>query len=214
MQLDNIQHQQSHTNNKSQIAIFDLGNVVLNWHVPTVLSSLPYSTAIKDQLNSELFNHSDWFAMDHGLLTENTAIENICQRSDLTREQVSQALQAAKDSLIEIEQTIALMSTLVANAVPLYCLSNMSVETYQHVKHFDFFNWFEGVLISGVEKTMKPDAQVFQRLIQRFQLTPQDCLFIDDSLANIEAARAQGLKVWHFLRTEKCYREIEKALLK
>jgi putative hydrolase of the HAD superfamily len=214
MESNHLSNHSKVGNVKSTVAIFDLGNVVLNWHVPTVLKSLPFDNEIQQQLDQQLFSHNDWLAMDHGLLSEKAVISNIKCRSSLNDEHINQAILAAKCSLIEIERSVALMQKLVDQSIPLYCLSNMSVETYQHVKDYKFFELFEGIVISGIEKCMKPDSSIYQCIIQRYQLDPAQCLFIDDRLENVEAARENDLQAWHFFGTDNCYQSIEKAFCK
>ncbi len=213
MQLNKEAHMDEISLQDCKVAIFDLGNVVLNWHVPSVLESLPFERDIQQQLDQQLFSHDDWLAMDHGLLSESEVISNIKRRSSLSDEQINQAILAAKRSLLEIERTVTLMQKLVDQSIPLYCLSNMSVETYQHVKDYKFFELFEGIVISGIEKCMKPDDSIYQCIIQRYQLIPTQCLFIDDRLENVQAARKNDLQAWHFLGLDDCYQGIEQALL-
>lgn len=94
----------------------------------------------------------------------------------------------------------------------MYCLSNMSRETYEHIERHDFFRMFNGILISGVERCMKPDKEIFSLLIERFELIPGKTLFIDDSIDNIEAAKRHGIKGFHFRGQNSCYAGIRELL--
>jgi HAD superfamily hydrolase (TIGR01509 family) len=86
----------------------------------------------------------------------------------------------------------------------LFCLSNMSRETYAQIKHLDFFKLFAGIVISGHEGCMKPGEAIFQLTLQRFNLSPTKTLFIDDSLPNILKALQLGISTYHFKRTDRC----------
>ena len=71
----------------------------------------------------------------------------------------------------------------------VYGLTNWSAETLPFaMERYDFFNDLEGIVVSGTEKLLKPDVQIYQLLLDRFQINAEESLFIDDNAANIEAA--------------------------
>lgn len=80
----------------------------------------------------------------------------------------------------------------------LYALTNWSAETFPWaLEKFDFLSWFNGIVVSGHEKTRKPFPEFFQILFDRYRINPTQGLFIDDSQRNIEGARAVGLPgIW------------------
>ena len=197
---------------KPTAVILDLGNVVLNWDVESILDSLNLSRDRRDRLHKELFSHQDWLDLDHGTTTEAEVLENICARSPLSPAEVETVLAAAKQSMQPLPHTIELMQDIDAAGLPMYCLSNMSREAYAHIRDYPFFNLFQGVVISGIERCMKPDASIFQLVLDRFEIDPERALFVDDSLPNIQAARALGIKAFHFKRSPACYQALRKLL--
>lgn len=193
-------------------AIFDLGNVVLDWNTDKILKSLDLSQEERDLLHIELFKHQDWLDMDQGIQSEPLVVSRVVDRSSLKRNVVEQALLAAKKSLTPIAQSIQLMQDLYDAGIKMYCLSNMSSETYEHIKTQKFFSLFDGIVISGNEKCMKPDAKIFDLTIKRYGLSPSETLFIDDSLPNISTARDLGILSFHFKRSNACYSKIRELL--
>ena len=193
--------------------IFDLGNVVLDWNVDTILMSLDFETELRERIRAELFDHQRWIDLDHGKTSEDDVIAEICARTGVAAEFIEAALQAAKHSLLPIEETLLLMQELVERGIDMLCLSNMSRETWAHVQQYEFMDWFRGIVISGIEVRMKPNPDVFLLLLERFELDAQNCLFIDDSLANIETARNLGIDAYHFQRSPACYSELRSRLL-
>jgi 2-haloacid dehalogenase len=98
-----------------------------------------------------------------------------------------------------IEGTVAVLGALRAAGVPVYALSNWSLETYPvGTERFGFLDDFDGVLLSGEVGVAKPDPEIFHELCARFDLRPATTLFVDDSLPNVEAARRLGFLVHHF----------------
>jgi len=197
---------------KKRVVIFDLGNVVLDWDVDRILDSLDLSQSEHRLLREELFLHQDWVDMDHGKKAESMVVSELCERSVLSRELVEMALLAAKNSLSPIPESTQLMQEIHDQGTKMLCLSNMSSETYDHIKNLDFFSLFSGIVISGDEGCMKPDAEIFHLILKRFDLLPTDALFIDDSVPNIDMAQELGIAGFHFKRSDNCYSEIRKLL--
>lgn len=99
-----------------------------------------------------------------------------------------------------IKDTVLILNKLkYLNEVKLYALTNWSSETFPIAKRrFDFLNFFEGIVVSGEEHTRKPFAKIYETTLNRFNLQPEHCLFIDDSLENIEGARKIGINGIHY----------------
>ena len=192
--------------------IFDLGNVLLNWNPQAIIASLDVNEDFAALIEQELFAHQDWLDLDKGCTDEQQVIERITKTTSLTKELVEQALLAAKTSLHTIDKSLELFHEIYNSGHPVYCLSNMSVETYTAIKHKAFFDSFSGIVISGYEKCMKPDARIFEIILERYQLDPSKTLFIDDSLDNVQAARQLGIQTHHFKRTESCYQQIRNVI--
>ena len=93
-----------------------------------------------------------------------------------------------------ISGTVPILAELRSGGVPLYALSNWSAETYPWAaKRFEWLQWFQGILLSGEVKLVKPDPTIFQVLLQRFAIDAKSAVYIDDFEANVEAARALGM---------------------
>ncbi len=192
--------------------IFDLGNVVFDWNVDGILHSLGLEPPLRAQLERELFAHGDWLELDRGCKTEAEVAAEICARSSLEPALVERCFSAARDSLSPLDATIALLDELAAAGHRLYCLSNMSRETWAHVRGQAFFDLFDGIVISALEGCVKPEAEIFARLLERYAVLPADAFFIDDLAANVAAARRLGIDGYRFRRTPQCYAEIRRAV--
>ena len=195
---------------RPQTVIFDLGGVLIDWN-PRYL----YRKLLKDDE-----------AVEHFLATICTPAWN--QQQDAGRpiaEAVAQlttrwpqeaALIAAYyDRWTEmlggpIEETVDVLAALRQRDVPLFALTNWSAETFPYVSgQYDFLGWFQGIVVSGREKMKKPDRRLYQVLLDRYSLAAHDTVFIDDSPANVEAARELGLHGLHFTTAPALRRELE-----
>jgi 2-haloacid dehalogenase len=114
-----------------------------------------------------------------------------------------------------IEQTVEILAELKGAGHQLYALSNWSAETFPHArKRFRFFDWFDLTVISGEIGMVKPNREIFDFLLEKSGRRAEECVFIDDSPANAEAARALGFDAIHF-RTPRQLRDDlkERAIL-
>jgi len=184
---------------RRDIAIFDLGGVLLDWD--------------PRHLYRKLF--ADEAAMEQFLARVCTQEWN--RRQDAGR-RVSEACAALKaehpghDALIDayyarhldmiagaIAGTVEILAELRERGSPLYFLSNYSAETYPlALGRFDFLSWFAGGIVSGEHGIIKPDPAIYRLLLDRFAIDPARAVFIDDVAANAEAASAFGIRGIHF----------------
>jgi 2-haloacid dehalogenase len=103
-----------------------------------------------------------------------------------------------------IPGTVAIAQELKTAGVPLYALTNWSHETFPIAfEQYDFLQWFEGIVVSGQEKMVKPDPAIYRVLLERYALAPEELVYIDDNARNATAATALGMRGIHFTSPEK-----------
>jgi len=92
----------------------------------------------------------------------------------------------------------------------LVALTNWSSETFPIAqKRFDFLDWFEGIVVSGEEKTRKPFKEIYTICLERFSINPENALFIDDNSRNIKAAEALQINTIHFKNPKQLQTELK-----
>jgi len=193
-----------------QKVIFDLGGVLIDWN--------------PRYLYRKLFD--DESAMEHFLATVCTPQWNEQQDAgrpiteavaQLTAQWPRQAalITAYYDRWTEMvggpmTETVDVLAALHQRKVPLWALTNWSAETFPFVlERYDFFGWFQGIVVSGHEKMKKPDRRIYQVLLDRYSITPNHAVFIDDNPANVAAAREVGLHGLQFTTAQALRRELE-----
>jgi 2-haloacid dehalogenase len=106
--------------------------------------------------------------------------------------------------------TVEVLAELRAAGVPVYALTNWSAETFGIARErFEFLEWFDGVLVSGEERMIKPDPAIFRLLLDRFGLDPGAAFYIDDSPANVAAADRLGFDAVRFTSPAQLRRDLE-----
>jgi putative hydrolase of the HAD superfamily len=190
--------------------IFDLGGVVFDWNPDHIVSRVQPVPELRAALKEALFGHADWRMFDRGTLTEPELTQRLQRRLGPTQPKVDAILDAVRNSLVEKPETLELMRTLQERGTPLYCLSNMPASIYTHLRRrHSFWDVFNGIVISGEVQMMKPEPEVFRHLLEKYNLRPQETVFIDDLLANIQAAEQVGLRTILFKDAAQCRRELE-----
>jgi putative hydrolase of the HAD superfamily len=189
--------------------IFDLGGVVLRWDPDDILRQFYSDEASRAHAKREIFQHTDWLDMDRGTLLEPDAILRFHQRTGRSRDEICALMQAVKDSLQPVPETVSLLEELVGREVPLYCLSNMPATTADYLRQrHSFWKLFRGVVISGEIQLLKPEREIFEHISERFDLIPERTVFVDDHGPNIAGAKSLGFKTVHFKTPSQCRAEL------
>jgi putative hydrolase of the HAD superfamily len=179
--------------------VFDFGGVLFRWHPPTFLARVwPHRVADAGhgaRVAAEFFENygGAWGAFDEGLIDAPTVIDRIAARTGWPADEVAQVVAAVPDELQLQTETVALIEELKRAGHRLFYLSNMPEPFADHLERsHPLHEWFEAGVFSGRVKQSKPRAEIFRLATERFGVTPQSCVFLDDHPANIEAARALG----------------------
>jgi 2-haloacid dehalogenase len=192
--------------------IFDFGNVLLEWDPRLVYRRyFPDDEEGMEQFLHEV-NFMDWNAQqDKG----RTFAEGVAELSKQFPH-YADLIQAYHDNWEHsighyFEGTVDIMKQLKKAGYSLYGLSNWSAETFPIAqKKYDFFNLLDDRVISGEVGLIKPEPEIFELLLKKIGRPAQECLFIDDALANIEQAQKLGFATVHFQSSDQLTAELRK----
>jgi 2-haloacid dehalogenase len=198
-------------NSPIKAIIFDFGNVLLEWDPRFVYRRyFPDDPEAMERFLEEV-NFMEWNShQDRGRpFAEGVAVlsRQFPHYSDLIRAYHEHWIDSLGES---VAGTVEIMKELKQAGYPLYGLSNWSAETFPHARQkHDFFDLLDDFVISGEVGHAKPHPEIFEILLDRIGRPARECLFIDDSLANIEQAQSMGLATIHFrspeqLRSDLC----------
>jgi 2-haloacid dehalogenase len=193
--------------------IFDLGGVLIDWN-PRYLYRKIFKT--EEEIN--------WF------------LENVCTPEWNDQQDAGRSFEEATEELVtkfpehelairawygrwnetingRIHETVELLKEIKeSKKYKLYALTNWSAETFPWaLANFEFLHWFEGIVVSGVEKSRKPFPEFYKILFDRYQINPAQAIFIDDNIKNVEGALKVGLPTIHFQSAEQTKKELAKA---
>jgi len=179
--------------------IFDFGGVLIDWD-PRHL----YKKIFADDSEMEWFLGNvctmSWNLEQDGGRPFADAVALLQQQHPQYMEQID-AYHTRWQEMLNgpIEDTVKILRELKHDGYTIYGLTNWSAETFPiALGLYDFLGELDGIVVSGVEKMVKPDNAIFNLLLQRYNLTPGQCIFIDDNIYNIEAAHNMGIEAIHF----------------
>jgi len=191
------------------IVVFDIGKVLLDWD-PRHL----YRSMFTDEAEMETFLRDvcarDWIlALDGGKPFAEAVIERIALFPHYEKEIRAFDERWHETNRGVIEGSIAILNRLQAARVPNYAITNFSAEKFEGArKTFPFLDSFDGIVVSGRERLLKPDAAIYNLFLDRHGLKAADCIFIDDSATNVAGARAVGMHGHHFVAAEGLARDL------
>jgi 2-haloacid dehalogenase len=196
--------------------IFDLGGVLIDWN-PRYLYRKIFKT--EEEIT--------WF------------FENICTPAWNDEQDAGRSFAEATEELVlkYPEHEVAVRAwygrwqETIAGALPdtvailrqlkeqkghrLYALTNWSAESFPWaLENFDFLHWFEGIVVSGAEKTRKPFPDIYQILFNRYSVDPERAVFIDDNIKNVVGARDVGMHTIHFQSPAQLRQELDQLGVK
>ena len=173
--------------------IFDIGNVLLSFHPKAYLLS-HFSAPTAEALMSIVFESEQWVELDRGTLSYAQAIALLSEKHPAYAAEIAYVLQHWTQLMAPMARNVALAEQLKANGYSLYLLSNFHREAFEILfEKYAFFSLFDGRIVSAYEHCLKPEPAIYRRLLARYGLHAQDCVFIDDTAVNIRAAECLGI---------------------
>lgn len=185
--------------------IFDIGNVIVKWDPRAIVVRVFPGHENIDQLTQQLFKSESWLEINRGKMSVEELIHIYHKNLNIELNQLRYLMQEVRDSLLPIENSFELINKLHESRYNLYVLSDNVCEFMAHLKaKYNIWDKFNGIVTSYEVGSLKPLPPIYQHLIDRFQLKPNESVFIDDHLPNIEGARAMGIHGIQFFNNRQC----------
>ena len=193
--------------------IFDLGGVLIDWNPDYV-----YRTIFPNEEDMRWFYQnictSDWNEEQDAGRPLSEATELLVKKFP-EHEANIRAYYGRWEEMLRgpIDETVEILRALKDNTnYKLYALTNWSAETFPvALQRYDFLHWFHGRLVSGEEKTRKPYKEIYELLINRFNIDPTRAVYTDDNVRNLGPAKELGIHTIHFRSPQQFKEELLQA---
>lgn len=191
---------------RAETIVFDIGNVLLNFNTQRVCALLREEMRIP--MHNAMFGPENrWGAFDLGAESNEAIAKRIATAAGFPDAwpEIIHILHRFPETMHPLPLS-SLIPELKAMGKRLYALTNYPEPSFSiSCDAFPFLQALDGAVVSSREKMVKPDPAFFRLLIDRYGLIPENTLFIDDLLPNIQSAEKAGFQTWHYAGENKLF---------
>ena len=186
-------------NSDVDTVIFDIGKVLVKYDWKKLLKELKYDEDTAQAVSEAVFLSEDWTESDRGVRTEEEILQSFITNNPSYEKEIRETFARMGETISVCSYTKDWLSYLKKRGYKLYFLSNFSEPLYKRcTKDLTFLEFMDGGYMSWQVHLLKPEPEMYQKLIQDFQIVPEKAVYIDDYMDNVAEARAQGLNAIHF----------------
>lgn len=195
--------------------IFDFGGVLLDWNPRYLYKSYFNNDEEMEHFLADICN-GEWNIRQDAGRPFAEAVKELQAKFP----EYAEAIQMYDDDWekmlkCELPESIDLLKELKFMGYGIYGLTNWSAEKIGYAfANYSFFSLFDGIVVSGVEKVVKPDRKIYEILLERYSLKPGECVFIDDNQDNVDMAKVLGINAIRFDNIRNVKEHLETLLNK
>ena len=191
--------------------VFDLGRVLVNFESREYLKEFGYDDKTVEKLNEIIFKSQVWLSCDSGTYENNTDIaEILIEKYPDYSEMIKKVLTKEWVKMLTLkEDTAEYLKELKSRGFKIYILSNLSKESYDYNSKYEFFKYTDGGVYSYEVKKIKPNPEIYTELLKKYNLIPEETIFIDDVKENIDAANKLKINGVIFENLDQVKKEVE-----
>lgn len=172
-----------------------MGNVLLDYNPKRFISPYVKNDEDLQLINDALFASPEWLGGDMGVYSFNQIEKLACDKLPKRLHNiVKQVIKVFPSQMFVKDGIEDLIKALIDKGYDLYILSNVGSGYSEMRKNIPYIELFKGEFLSYKVKLLKPDIKIYQMFFDEFQLSPEECFFIDDSAANVFMAEQAGMK--------------------
>ena len=182
--------------------VFDIGNVLAAFRWRDYIKELGFTDEAEWQPGGKAWRLAAattknvlWREVDRGVMPLDDIITAMIATDPEMEDAIRLFFADRRRLVMEYDYSAGWISELKSRGYKVYLLSNYSEDHYEYIStHFKFFGLEDGRVISWQEKVLKPDARIYNILLDRYGLKAEECVFLDDTSENIDGAVAVGMQ--------------------
>lgn len=195
--------------------IFDIGNVLTDFRWRGFLQDKGFGEAMIDRISKASVESPLWNEFDRGEWSEEELLQAFVERDPEIEKELREAYGDIHGMVTPREYAVPWVKKLKENGYRVLYLSNFSRKAEKEcAESLAFLPYTDGGILSYREKLIKPNPEIYRLLLQRYGLVPEESVFLDDTLINIEAARAEGMAGILFQTKEQAEEDLRKLGVK
>ena len=196
--------------------VFDVGLVLVEFNWQDYLDSFGFDEEKRERIAKATFQSSVWDERDRGLYDEETYVRQCQELAPEYAEDIAAVMKDTPKTVRRMPYAETWTKYLKSQGYHLYILSNYSQFMLDQTRpgKMPFLKNMDGVIFSCEVQQIKPEADIYETLLSRFGLKPEESVFLDDRPENCEAARKLGIHAIEFHNLKQAAKELEKLGVK
>lgn len=178
--------------------VFDLGGVLIDFNPERMIRDCSL-TECREMIKTRIFTSEHWLNMDRGTESVEEAVENMLRSVPSEYHgRIRRMIIDREEMMPPIKQMTPIIDSLYESGYRLFVLTNCAKWFHEFKSNIPSIEKFEGFIVSADYGIIKPDERIYKILLEKFSLRAEECFFIDDSEANIDAAQKLGFSTHCF----------------
>lgn len=191
--------------------IFDIGNVLADFTWQEFLEKKGCTGENLARIAKATVQNEKWNEYDKGMMTDEEILQNFIAGAPELEEEIIRYFSNLKGVVSRNDYAIPWIEELKSKGYQVLYLSNFSKRAEEDCADaLDFLSHMDGGILSYKEKVIKPMPEIYQILIERYQLVPEECVFLDDLEQNLQGAAAFGIHTIRFVNQKQAIEELQK----
>lgn len=180
--------------------ILDVGKVLVEWEPRTAMEKLGFDEEAIDIVTEVVIESGAWDEIDRSAKCDEELITDIVTKRPDYEKEIRLFWEHVSDAIWQYEYTRTWICAMREHGYRVYILSNYGRWTYgQTQEALSFLDDVDGALFSYEVKQIKPEPEIYQSLLKRYDLKAEECIFLDDRQENIDGAKSQGINGIRFM---------------
>ena len=193
--------------------VFDIGNVLAGFCWQEYYKSFGYSEEIFEKLADATVRSAFWNEMDRGKLSDEQLLAGFIANDPSIEKEIQEVFSDIRGMIKRYDYALPWVRELKERGYGIYVISNFARRAHEQcIDALDFLKEVDGGILSYQVKMIKPSPEIYQLLCSKYDLAAKECVFIDDTVKNVEAAIKEGMKGIIFHSLEQTKGELEKIL--
>lgn len=195
--------------------IFDVGMVLISYDNDTLMDSLGYDKKTQETVKKAMFENKLWDEGDRGAYSTEELLSKFIANAPNYEQHIRKAYDTVAENMHLFSYAVPWVKELKQRGYKLYILSNYSEKIYSQTKEkMRFLDYTDGEIFSYMYKVIKPEKKIYDILLEKYSLVPEECVFLDDREDNIAMAKSFGIHGIVFKNYEQAKRDLDELLKK
>lgn len=191
--------------------IFDIGNVLADFTWKEFFEAKGYQGEMLDRIAKATVGNEKWNEYDRGTISDEEIIQSFVESDPEIKDDIIKCLTNVKGIVTRNDYAIPWIQELKQKGYQVLYLSNFSRKAeVECADALDFLPYLDGGILSYQEKVIKPMPEIYQILIDRYRLVPEECIFLDDLEKNLKGAEVFGIHTIQFVNQKQAIRDLKK----